>query len=121
MFKFIGKALAGVLLTGDARKAVAGQARTPDNSRGRSKGKGAGKKTAGPKDGNKPEEREAVAQVQAQAKELITEDRAELIRKAMQVRAAKQTILADLNDEDRARLVATAMKALLNEGRQKKE
>ncbi|HVI52045.1 MAG TPA: hypothetical protein VM661_12595 [Candidatus Sulfotelmatobacter sp.] len=117
MFKFIGKALAGVLLTGDARKAVAVQAKTPPKT-------AAGKKKAKAKPQNddaNPAEREAVAQVQAQAKELITEDRAELIRKAMQVRAAKQTILADLNDEDRARLVATAMKALLNEGRQKKE
>ena len=39
----------------------------------------------------------------------------------MRVRAAKQTILADLSDDDRARLVATAMKALLREGREKKE
>jgi len=110
MFKFIGKALAGIFLTGDARKAVVGGAKSAPAA------KGAGKKAA-----EAPGERDVVTQAKAQAKELLTEDRAELIRKAMQVRAAKQTILADLNDEDRARLVATAMKALLNEGRQKKE
>jgi len=50
---------------------------------------------------------------------VVTTDRAELIRQAMQVRAAKQVILADLDDETRAKLVALAMKALLNEDREK--
>ncbi len=96
MFKFIGKALAGLVLTKKARTAVgrrasaAGKAKPP-----------------------------AVAEVQARARDVVTPERAELIRHALQVRAAKQTILADLDDETRAKLVATAMKALLNEGRDK--
>ncbi|WP_142849288.1 hypothetical protein [Telmatospirillum sp. J64-1] len=65
-------------------------------------------------------EREArIAQMQDKAKDLVTPDRAELIRKAMEVQRAKKVILADLSDEQRQRLVATAMKRLLNEGRQK--
>ena len=109
MFKFIGKALAGVFLTGDARKAVSGG----------SKAAAQPKKAA---DGMPQfQQNEAITKMQAQVKGLITEDRAELIRQAMRVRAAKQTILADLSDEDRARLVATAMKALLREGREPKE
>jgi light-regulated signal transduction histidine kinase (bacteriophytochrome) len=60
-----------------------------------------------------------IAQMQAQGAALVTNDRAELIRQAMQVRAAKQSLLADLNDEDRAKLVATAMRAFLNEGKSK--
>lgn len=104
MFKFIGRALAGLVLTKDAQKAV-GQINT-----------GLGK--------NKPKSPfaardQAIAEAQSQGKDLITPDRAELIRQAMQVRAAKQTILADLDDESRSKLVATAMKALLNEGRSK--
>jgi hypothetical protein len=110
MFKFIGKALAGVLLTDDARKAVSAKTSSAP-----------AKKKAGGKASQPPAERAAVTEAQEQAKQLITEDRAELIRNAMRVRAAKQTILADLSDEDRARLVATAMKALLREGREKKE
>jgi len=49
----------------------------------------------------------------------VTPDRTELIRQAMQMRAAKQSLLADLNDEDRAKLVATAMRAFLNESKTK--
>lgn len=108
MFKFIGKALAGLVLTDKARKAVAAPVRP----------KGGGKAKAG-KDAAKGAKATAIAQVQAQAKDLITPERAELIRRAMEVRKAKQTILADLDDAARAKLVATAMKALLNEGREK--
>jgi hypothetical protein len=113
MFKFIGKALAGVLLTGDARKAVSGGAKASSKP----------KKAAASASSGMPQvqQSEAITKMQAQVKGLITEDRAELIRQAMRVRAAKQTILADLSDDDRARLVATAMKALLREGREKKE
>ena len=113
MFKFIGKALAGVLLTGDARKAVSGGAKVGAKP----------KKAATVKNPGMPQlqQNEAITKMQAQVKGLITEDRAELIRQAMRVRAAKQTSLADLSDDDRARLVATAMKALLREGREKKE
>lgn len=103
MFKFIGKALAGLVLTQGARKAVA-KASRPAKTAGKG-GKGTPKNA---KDA-------AIAQVQAQAKDFMTPDRAELIRHAMQVRKAKQTILADLDDAARAKLVAAAMKALLNE------
>ncbi len=101
MFRFIGKALAGLLLTKEAQSAVGRRASAP--------GKG----------GAAAAKRQAVAEAQAQAKGVMTPERAELIRQAMQVRAAKQTILADLDDETRAKLVATAMKALLNEGHDK--
>ena len=60
-----------------------------------------------------------MAVAEARASDVVTADRAELIRQAMKVRAAKQTILAELDDETRGRLVATAMKAFLNEGRKK--
>jgi hypothetical protein len=104
MFKFIGKALAGLVLDEKAQAAVVKPAAK--------KGKAKAKPAASAKDA-------AIAQVQAQAKDLLTPDRAELIQNAMKVRAAKQTILANLDDESRARLVATAMKALLNEGSKK--
>ncbi len=110
MFKFLGKALSGLLLTDTARKAVRqGGAAAPAKGRAAAKApaKAAGKE-------------KAISEAREQAKGLLTEDRAELIRQAMKVRAAKQTILADLSDEDRAKLVAAAMKALLNEGRDKK-
>ncbi len=102
MFKFIGKALAGLVLTKDAQKAV-----------GRIQiGSGAGKSK--PKSPFEARE-QAIAGAQKDAQELVTPDRAELIRQAMKVRAAKQTILANLDDETRSKLVAAAMKALLKE------
>lgn len=102
MFKFIGKALAGLVLTKDAQKAV-GQIQI---------GAGGGKtKPKSPFDARD----QAIAEVQKGAQGLVTPDRAELIRQAMQVRAAKQKILADLDDETRGKLVAAAMKALLRE------
>ncbi|OIQ92387.1 hypothetical protein GALL_256870 [mine drainage metagenome] len=111
MFKFLGKALSGLLLTDTARKAVRqGGAAAP--AKGRAAAKAPAAKAAG--------KEKAISEAREQAKGLLTEDRAELIRQAMKVRAAKQTILADLSDEDRAKLVAAAMKALLNEGRDKK-
>ncbi|MBK1666406.1 hypothetical protein CKO10_18395, partial [Rhodospirillum rubrum] len=61
----------------------------------------------------------ALAQVRAAQGDLMTPERAELIRKAMQVHGAKQKILANLSDEQRQRLVMTAMRTLLNEGRDK--
>ena len=97
MFKLIAKALARLVLTREARRAVVRRVR------GAAKQRGGGKPAAAP----------------AQAQDMVTPDRAELIRQAMRVRAAKQTILADLDDETRAKLVATAMRALLNEGRNK--
>jgi hypothetical protein len=100
MFKFIGRALAGLVLTKDARKAV-GQLQIGPVS-----GKSKPKSPFDLRD-------QAIAEVQKDAQDLVTPDRAELIRQAMRVRAAKQTILADLDDETRGKLVAAAMKALL--------
>ena len=110
MFKFIGKALAGLVLDEKAQAAVVKPA--AKKAKAKAKPKPKPKPAASAKDA-------AIAQVQAQAKDLLTPDRAELIQNAMKVRAAKQTILANLDDESRARLVATAMKALLNEGSKK--
>jgi hypothetical protein len=102
MFKFIGRAMAGLVLTKDAQKAV-GQIQV-----GAAGGKTKPKSPFDARD-------QAIAEVKKDAQGLVTPDRAELIRQAMKVRAAKQTILADLDDETRGKLVAAAMKALLNE------
>lgn len=107
MFKFIGRALAGLVLTKDAQKAV-GQIQI-----GTAGGK---KKPKSPFDARD----QAIAEAQKGAEALVTPDRAELIRQAMKVRAAKQTILASLDDETRAKLVAAAMKALLKNGHDEK-
>jgi hypothetical protein len=109
MLKFIGKALAGMVLTKEAREAAGGLAKSA-----------ARQATSKMLAGGKPDaKQQAIAEAQAQVAAIVTPDRAELIRQAMAVRAAKQTLLADLNDEDRAKLVATAMRAFLNEGKSK--
>lgn len=90
MFGFIGKALSSLVLDGKARRALAGAGKG---------GKGA-----------------AIADAQAKLKDVMTPERAELIRQAMAVRQAKQTVLSDLSDKQRQQLVAAAMKRLLNEG-----
>jgi hypothetical protein len=104
MFKFIGKALAGLVLTKGAQRAV-----------GRIGKGGTNRQTTV----SAAARQRAMATAEARASDLVTADRAELIRQAMKVRAAKQTILAELDDETRGRLVATAMRAFLNEGRKK--
>ena len=55
-----------------------------------------------------------MAGLQAQSKTLVTPERAELLQNAMKVRSAKQKILADLSDEQRAKLVGAAVKHLLH-------
>jgi hypothetical protein len=110
MLKFIGKALAGMVLTKEARTAAGGLAKSAVRNATQ-------KMQAGP--GAPDSKAQAIAQAQAQAAAIVTPDRAELIRQAMAVRAAKQSLLADLNDEDRAKLVATAMRAFLAEGKPK--
>ncbi|HEY1723545.1 MAG TPA: hypothetical protein VGG27_20035 [Magnetospirillaceae bacterium] len=102
MFGFLGR----LVLTKSARDAV-GKARA--QSPAKNTGTKAGGKTGG-KDA-------AIAAMQAQSKDFMTAERAELIQNAMKVRQAKQSILADLSDEQRARLVGEAMKRLLNEGK----
>jgi len=59
----------------------------------------------------------ALARVREDGGKVMTAERAELIRNAMAVHRAKQTVLADLDDADKQKLVATALRALLNEGR----
>jgi hypothetical protein len=109
MLKFIGKALAGMVLTKEAQQAAGGLAQSAINRAARKV------VPAAPTDIRA----QAVAQVKSQAAAIVTPDRAELIRQAMQVRAAKQSLLADLDDADRAKLVAAAMRAFLNEGKPK--
>jgi hypothetical protein len=47
----------------------------------------------------------------------LSPERAALMRQAMDVRRAKQKIFDHLNDEDRARLVAMAVLAFMQQGR----
>jgi len=98
MLKFIGRALTGLVLTKDAQKALrrspAAKKRAADAGDGRAAG---------------------IAALHEQMKDVVTPERTELIRQAMEVRRAKQQILADLGDEDRRKLVAVAVKRLLRE------
>ena len=110
MWKFIGKTLAGMVLTKEAREAAEGLAKNAVRNASQ-------KIQSGPAAPGSKEQ--AIADAQAQAAAIVTPDRAELIRRAMEVRAAKQTLLAELNEDDRAKLVATAMRAFLNEGKTK--
>jgi hypothetical protein len=110
MWKFIGKTLAGMVLTKEAQQAAGDLAQTAF--------KHAIKTKAAPEPIIDLKQH-AVEQVKQQAAAIITPTRAELIRQAMQVRAAKQSLLNDLDDADRAKLVAAAMRAFLNEGKPK--
>lgn len=104
MLKFVGKALAGLVLTKEAQEAVGHIA----------------KAKVIPFSPSFPFPKlDAEGELAVATAPLIDEpkvDRAELIRQAMSVRASKQGVLADLDAESRAKLVALAMKALLNEG-----
>lgn len=62
-----------------------------------------------------------IARMQSQMKQVVTPERAELLRNAMAVHKAKRKILDDLSDEDRAKLVALAITSFLNEGRDEPE
>jgi len=97
MFGFLGRALSGLVLTKGAREAVRKARSDAPKERG---GKAA-----------------KIAAMQAQSKGLVTPERAALLQNAMKVHSAKQKILADLSDEQRARLVGEAMKRLLNKDR----
>jgi hypothetical protein len=111
MFKFVGKALAGLVLTQDAQQALERKAKTAGAT-------GAGKVAPAPDPQSAAERRaEQVARMFLENEELVAENRAILISEAMKVRTAKKAILADLDDQSRAKLVALAMKRLLNEGR----
>lgn len=95
MFGFIGRALAGVVLTKKARAAV-------KDARDRAALAGAKGKAA------------SVATLQSHGKAFVTPERAELVQNAMKVHSAKQKILDSLSDEHRARLVGAAVKHLLH-------
>ncbi|MGE5515586.1 MAG: hypothetical protein ACM31D_07155 [Bacteroidota bacterium] len=56
----------------------------------------------------------AIRHMQSQVKDFITPERQALIANAMAVHRAKQQILADLDDESRAKLVAMAITTLLH-------
>ena len=105
MWKFIGKTMASMVLTKEAREVAGGLAKTAVRN--------AGQKMLPP--GMIPPET-ALATVPPAP---VLSERAELIRRAMEVRAAKQTVLAELSEKDRERLVATAMRAFLNESKPK--
>lgn len=57
----------------------------------------------------------AIAAMQAQAKGIVTPERAVALHNALKIRAARQTVLDALSDEKRAKLVGVAMRRLLNE------
>lgn len=109
MWKFLGKTVASMVLTKEARDVAGGLAKSAV-------------RTAAQKVGVVPEidpaKQPAIVPVQDPAA-IAAANRAELIRRAMAVRAEKQTVLAELNEEDRARLVETAMRAFLNESSSK--
>lgn len=92
-----------------ARKAAVGKKNADSAARAETSGTGSPVVSAA---GEK-----ALAQVRAAQGTVVTEGRAELIRQAMTIRKAKQQILADLSDDQRARLAALAIRGLLNEGR----
>lgn len=83
----------------------------------RASGQSPGKKVGGKQAAAPSAKEQALAQVRAAQGTVVTADRAELIRQAMQIRQAKQQILADLSDDQRARLAALAIRGLLNEGK----
>ena len=110
--KFLGKALASMVLTKEAREVAGGLAKHAVRN---------ATQKIGP--GKLPDAAlQAVGEAPAQGTEAAAPDavdRAELIRRAMEVRASKQSLLAELKPEERARLEATAMRAFLGESKSK--
>ncbi|MCF8479281.1 MAG: hypothetical protein K9H25_02505 [Rhodospirillum sp.] len=80
-------------------------------------GAGAGASLPAPRDSRA----EAEATIRANQTRLMTPEREQLISNALAVHRAKQKILADLSDEDRRKLMVTAMRALLNEGKEQEK
>jgi hypothetical protein len=107
MFKFIGKTIAGVVLTKDAQAAV-GKALQPKPAQGSVK-QGA----ARPGQSATLARSGAVAAMQAKAKGAVTEDRRALIQNALRVRAAKSKVIGELSDEARANLVGITLIGLM--------
>jgi hypothetical protein len=54
-------------------------------------------------------------QVQQQAERIMTPERQELLRRAMEIQSAKQKIFDALSDEKKQELVAMTMRKALNE------
>jgi len=108
MLNFLGKALAGMVLTKEAREAAGD---LTDRAVHKAVQKMVGGKLVDPLE-------QPLAEVPVPTAAPVV-DRAELIRRAMEVRAAQQSVLADLKPEDRAKLTATAMRAFLNESKHK--
>jgi hypothetical protein len=115
MLKFIGKALAGMVLTKEAREVAGPLAQHAVRQATQKIIPGVVK----PPEAQTPPEGGVVpvADFQAQAAAVAKIDRAALIRQAMEVRAAQQVVLAELSEEERSRLTATAMRAFLNESK----
>lgn len=79
------------------------------------KAKSGGGPAGGPTGGGASSREQAIANMKASGQGLVTEDRAELIRHAMEVRKAKQKLMDNLNDEERQKLMALALKLLMKE------
>ncbi len=65
---------------------------------------------------NMTERERTMAEMREKVGDVMTPERQELIAHAMKVRTAKAKILDDLNDEDKQKLYAIAIKAMLREG-----
>jgi hypothetical protein len=97
MFDSLGKALSAVFGTPRPTAKTAGKKTTAGAA-------------ASPRD-------QAMARIREAQGQVVTPERAELIRHAMEVRRSKQKILMDLNDADRQKLAVMALRAFLNEGK----
>ncbi len=99
--------------------------KTPGKATGAAKGKGTGKAKSAAKAkkgvASGTARDQAMARIRENQARVMTPERAELIRKAMEVRRAKQQILADLSDEQRQKLAVMAIRAFLNEGKEDKK
>ncbi|MBC7907906.1 MAG: hypothetical protein H7Y60_14345 [Rhodospirillaceae bacterium] len=63
-----------------------------------------------------PDQDAAIAHMQAQVQAFVSPERKALIANAVRVHRAKQQILAELDDESRAKLVAMAITTFLHQG-----
>jgi len=109
MFKFIGKTIAGVVLTKDAQAAVG---KAVSGKGGASK---AVAKAAAPiKSSGTAARAKSVAAMQSHARGSVTPERQALIQHALKVRAAKKSIVGELSDEARANLVGITLIGLMH-------
>ncbi len=116
MFGLLGR----LFLDKEARKALEKRDKVKRAIEKRNGGKLPAK--AGAAKGGAVSERDAaIAQMQSKAKDLVSPERAELIKHAMEVHRAKAKILNDLDDATREKLVALALKQLLNQDQDPKK